>query len=133
EEQGGIAKAFKNDSGVDVHFAPPKMVVSGKVAHAKPIQLADYQYLASLTRETPKVSIPSPTMLHFRAGRQGIPVDVYPTMDEFYADVAAAYRAEVTSLAEAGCRYIQMDDTNLAHLCDTTHRADAKARGMDPD
>jgi len=133
EEQGGIAKAFKNDSGVDVHFAPPKMVVTGKIAHAKPIQLADYQYLASRVTQTPKVSIPSPTMLHFRAGREGIPADVYPTMDEFYADVAAAYRAEVASLAEAGCRYIQMDDTNLAYLCDDSHRADAAARGLDPD
>jgi 5-methyltetrahydropteroyltriglutamate--homocysteine methyltransferase len=133
EEQGGIAKAFKNDTGVDVHFAPPKMVVSGKVKHVKPIQLADFQYLASLVKETPKVAIPSPTMLHFRAGRQGIPEDVYPTMDEFYADIAAAYRAEVESLAAAGCRYIQMDDTNLAYLCDDSHRADAQARGMDPD
>ena len=132
EEHGGIAKAFKNDTGKDVHFAPPKMVVSGKIAHVKPIQLADYQYLASLTKETPKVTIPSPTMLHFRAGREGIPADVYPTMDEFYADVAAAYRAEVDSLAAAGCRYIQMDDTNLAYLCDDNHRADAAARGMDP-
>jgi 5-methyltetrahydropteroyltriglutamate--homocysteine methyltransferase len=133
EEQGGIAKAFKNDTGVDVQFAPPKMVVTGKIAHAKPIQLADYQYLASRVTQTPKVSIPSPTMLHFRAGREGIPADVYPTMDEFYADVAAAYRAEVSGLADAGCRYIQMDDTNLAYLCDDSHRADAAARGLDPD
>jgi 5-methyltetrahydropteroyltriglutamate--homocysteine methyltransferase len=133
EEHGGIAKAFKNDTGVDVHFAPPKIVVSGKIEHVKPIQLRDYQYLASVTTETPKVAIPSPTMLHFRAGRSGIPEDVYPTMDEFYADVATAYRAEVDSLAQAGCRYIQMDDTNLAYLCDETHRADARARGVDPD
>lgn len=132
EEQGGIAKAFKNDAGKDVHFAPPKMVVSGKIRHVEPIQLADYEYLASLTKETAKVAIPSPTMLHFRAGRSGIPEDVYPTMEEFYADVATAYRAEVTSLAEAGCRYIQMDDTNLAYLCDDNHRADAAARGVDP-
>jgi 5-methyltetrahydropteroyltriglutamate--homocysteine methyltransferase len=82
---------------------------------------------------TPKVAIPSPTMLHFRAGSAGIPEDVYPTMDEFYADVAAAYRAEVDSLAAAGCRYIQMDDTNLAYLCDDEQRADAAKRGMDPD
>jgi len=88
------------------------MVVTGKIAHEKPIQLRDYQYLASLVSETPKVAIPSPTMLHFRAGRAGIPEDVYPTMEEFYADVAAAYRDEVDSLAAAGCRYIQMDDTN---------------------
>ncbi|MEO6387667.1 MAG: 5-methyltetrahydropteroyltriglutamate--homocysteine S-methyltransferase [Croceibacterium sp.] len=133
EEHGGIAKAFKNDAGKDVHFAPPKMVVTGKIRHVKPIQLADFEYLKGLTSETPKVAIPSPTMLHFRAGREGIPQDVYPTMDEFYADVATAYRAEIESLADAGCRYIQMDDTNLAYLCDDTHRADAKARGMDPD
>jgi 5-methyltetrahydropteroyltriglutamate--homocysteine methyltransferase len=133
EEHGGIAKAFKNDSGVDVHFAPPKMVVSGKIEHVKPIQRRDYEFLAAHTSETPKVAIPSPTMLHFRAGRAGIPEDVYPTMEEFYADVAAAFRAEVADLADAGCRYIQMDDTNLAYLCDETHRADARARGVDPD
>ena len=133
EERGGLKKAFKNDAGKDVHFAPPVMVVTGKIAHEKPIQLRDYEYLASLTNETPKVAVPSPTMLHFRAGRAGIPEDIYPTMDEFYADVAAAYRDEVDSLAAAGCRYIQMDDTNLAYLCDDEQRADAAKRGLDPD
>lgn len=133
EERGGLKKAFKNDAGKDVQFAPPVMVVNGKIEHVKPIQLADYQYLASLVQETPKVTIPSPTMLHFRAGRQGIPADVYPEMEDFYADVAAAYRAEVDSLAAAGCRYIQMDDTNLAYLCDDEQRADAAKRGLDPD
>jgi 5-methyltetrahydropteroyltriglutamate--homocysteine methyltransferase len=132
EEHGGIAKAFQNAAGKDVHFAPPKMVVSGKVRHVKPIQLADFEFLKRHVTETPKVAIPSPTMLHFRAGRQGIPEDVYPTMDEFYADVAAAYRAEIDSLSAAGCRYIQLDDTNLAYLCDDSHRADAQARGVDP-
>lgn len=133
EERGGLKKAFKNDTGKDVHFAPPVMVVTGKIAHSKPIQLADFEYLKSLVGETPKVTIPSPTMLHFRAGRAGIPEDVYPTMEEFYADTAAAYREEVDSLAQAGCRYIQMDDTNLAYLCDDEQRADAAKRGLDPD
>ena len=133
EERGGLKKAFKNDAGKDVQFAPPVMVVTGKIAHRKPIQLADYQFLARHVSETPKVAIPSPTMLHFRAGRSGIPEDVYPEMDAFYADVAAAYRAEVDSLAAAGCRYIQMDDTNLAYLCDDEQRADAGKRGLDPD
>lgn len=135
EERGGLNKAFKNDSGKDVSFAPPVMVINGKIRHQKPIQLADYQYLASKVSDgaTAKVAIPSPSMLHFRAGRSGIPADIYPTMDEFYADVATAYRAEVTSLADAGCRYIQMDDTNLAYLCDDEQRADAAKRGMDPD
>lgn len=135
EERGGMAKAFKNDQGKDVHFAPPVMVVTAKVAHDKPIQRGDYEYLASQVDagHTAKVAIPSPTMLHFRAGRQGIPEDVYPEMDGFYADVAAAYRDEVDDLAAAGCRYIQMDDTNLAYLCDAGHREDARARGVDPD
>ena len=133
EERGGLKKAFKNDTGKDVQFAPPVMVITGKIKHSKPIQLRDYQYLASLVKQTPKVTIPSPTMLHFRAGRSGIPEDVYPTMDEFYADVAAAFREEVDSLAQAGCRYIQMDDTNLAYLCDDEQRADAAKRGLDPD
>lgn len=133
EERGGLKKAFKNDAGKDVQFAPPVMVVTGKIAHKKPIQLPDYQFLASHVTETPKVAIPSPTMLHFRAGRAGIPEDVYPEIDAFYADVATAYRAEVDSLAAAGCRYIQMDDTNLAYLCDDEQRADAARRGLDPD
>jgi 5-methyltetrahydropteroyltriglutamate--homocysteine methyltransferase len=133
EERGGMQKAFHNDAGKDVHFAPPVMVVTGPIEHATPIQLDDYQFLASQVRETPKVAIPSPTMLHFRAGRAGIPEDVYPTMDEFYADVASAYREEVDQLAAAGCRYIQMDDTNLAYLCDDEQREAARQRGLDPD
>ena len=133
EETGGIKKAFKNDKGVDVEFAPPKMIISGKVAHVKPIQRADFEFLARHVSKTAKVAIPSPTMLHFRAGRAGIPEDVYPDMQGFYDDVAAAYREEIADLAEAGCRYVQLDDTNLAYLCDTGHRQDASNRGMDPD
>jgi len=133
EETGGIQKAFKNDKGVDVHFAPPKIVITGKVEHVKPIQRRDFEFLASKVTKTPKVAIPSPTMLHFRAGRAGIPEDVYPEMQDFYDDVASAYRAEIADLAAAGCRYIQFDDTNLAYLCDTGHRQDAANRGMDPD
>jgi len=133
EETGGIKKAFKNDKGVDVHFAPPKIVITGKVEHVKPIQRRDYEFLAQHTSRTPKVAIPSPTMLHFRAGRAGIPEDVYPDMQDFYDDVAQAYRDEIADLADAGCRYIQLDDTNLAYLCDAGHRQDAAKRGMNPD
>ncbi len=135
EERGGLKKAFKNDQGKDVSFAPPVMVVTDKIKHEKPIQLDDYNYLASQVSDDcmAKVSIPSPSMLHFRAGRSGIPEDIYPEMDEFYADVAAAYREEVAQLSQAGCRYLQMDDTNLAYLCDDEQRADAVKRGMDPD
>jgi len=133
EERGGMEVAFHNAIGKDVHFAPPKMIVTGRVKHAKPIQRADYEYLASVCTQTPKVTIPSPTMLHFRAGREGISETAYPDLSEFFADVAAAYRAEVADLADAGCRYLQLDDTNLAYLCDAQQRENARRRGLDPD
>lgn len=132
-EKGGMQLKFHQHGGKELDYAPPVMVVHGKVRHVKPIQRADFEYLASQTTKTAKVTIPSPTMLHFRAGREGIPTDVYPEMDEFFADVGAAYRAEVASLADAGCRYLQLDDTNLAYLCDDTQRENARKRGMDPD
>ncbi|WP_404712455.1 5-methyltetrahydropteroyltriglutamate--homocysteine S-methyltransferase [Sphingomonas sp. MMS24-J13] len=132
EEQGGMEVAFKHAAGKDVNFAPPKMVVTGKVRHAKPIQLADYEFLKSVVRETPKITIPSPTMLHFRAGREGISEAVYPDMAEFFADVGAAYREEIAQLTQAGLTFLQLDDTNLAYLCDEKQRENARKRGMDP-
>jgi 5-methyltetrahydropteroyltriglutamate--homocysteine methyltransferase len=114
-------------------LTPPVMRVIDKVRHLKAIQLADFQYLASQTARTPKVSIPSPTMLHFRGGRAGISAAHYPDLEAFYQDVADAYGAELRSLAAAGCRYVQMDDTNLAYLCDDKMREAARARGDDPD
>ena len=131
-EEGGSEVKFHRADG-DLNYAPPVMKVTGKVQHAKDIQLRDYQYLASVTSGTPKVTIPSPTMLHFRGGRAAISEEAYPELDDFYADVAAAYRAEIASLANAGLRYIQLDDTNLAYLCDETQRENARKRGMDPD
>jgi 5-methyltetrahydropteroyltriglutamate--homocysteine methyltransferase len=114
-------------------LAPPVMRVVDKVRHKKNIQLADFEYLKSRTRRTPKVTIPSPTMLHFRGGRGGISEKHYPSLEpEFYDDVAKAYGEELQSLADAGCRYVQMDDTNLAYLCDEKMREAARARGDDP-
>ncbi|MCW3837549.1 5-methyltetrahydropteroyltriglutamate--homocysteine S-methyltransferase [Sphingomonas canadensis] len=132
EEQGGMEVAFQHAAGKEVNFAPPKMVVTGKVKHSKPIQRADYEFLASVVSETPKVTIPSPTMLHFRAGREGISEEAYPDMAEFFADVGKAYQEEVADLAAAGCRYLQLDDTNLAYLCDDKQRENARKRGLDP-
>ncbi len=116
-------------------LAPPVMRVIDKVRHVKDIQLADFQYLKSQVSSgnTPKVTIPSPTMLHFRGGRAGISQQHYPELDpDFYQDVANAYGDELRSLAAAGCSYVQMDDTNLAYLCDVKMRDAAKARGDDP-
>ena len=111
---------------------PPVLGVVGKLKHHKDIQVADFQFLASVTSQTPKVTIPSPTMIHFRGGRKAIDIDSYPDMDEFFDDLAKAYRQEIDHLYQAGCRYIQLDDTNLAYLCDPKMRAGAQERGEDP-
>ena len=116
-------------------LAPPVIRVIDKVRHVKDIQRADFEYLKSQVAAglTPKVTIPSPTMLHFRGGRAGISREAYPELDPaFYDDVAKAYGDELQSLFDAGCRYVQMDDTNLAYLCDEKMREAARQRGDDP-
>ncbi|MFC5523288.1 5-methyltetrahydropteroyltriglutamate--homocysteine S-methyltransferase [Polaromonas jejuensis] len=138
EQLGGV----KTDIPVTIQkpdgtleLAPPVMRVVDKVRHARDIQLADFQYLKSQVGagNTPKVTIPSPTMLHFRGGRAGISREAYPELDPaFYDDVAQAYGDELRSLAAAGCTYVQMDDTNLAYLCDEKMREAARQRGDDP-
>jgi len=114
------------------HLLPPVIKVIDTIRHVKDIQLADFQYLKSVTKRTPKVTIPSPTMLHFRGGRAGISSQHYPDLEQFYQDVADAYGAELRSLAAAGCTSVQMDDTNLAYLCDEAMREAARKRGDDP-
>lgn len=141
EQLGGV----KTDIPVTVRkpdgteeLAPPVMRVVDKVRHVKDIQRADFEYLKSQVSAlgkglTPKVTIPSPTMLHFRGGRAGISREHYPELaPAFYDDVARAYGEELKSLYEAGCRYVQMDDTNMAYLCDEKMREAARARGDDP-
>jgi methionine synthase II (cobalamin-independent) len=132
ETHGGLTTHFHSKKG-EVDFAPPVLRVTGKVRHVKPIQVEAFKFLKSVTQRIPKVTIPSPTMLHFRGGREAISRDAYPDLEGFFEDVAAAYRAEIKALAEAGCTYLQLDDTNLAYLCDPKMREGARARGDDPD
>ncbi len=138
EQLGGV----KTDIPVTVikpdgseELAPPVIKVIDKVTHHKNIQLADFNFLKQHVAKgmTPKVTIPSPTMLHFRGGRAAISKQAYPELDpKFYDDVAKAYGDELHALAQAGCTYVQMDDTNLAYLCDEKMREAARLRGDDP-
>ena len=128
---GGIS-ANPHAKSAEDGFTPPKLSVTGKLKHVKNIQVDDFNYLKSVVTQTPKVSIPSPTMVHFRGGRKAIDINAYPDMDEFFADLSQCYRDEIKALYDAGCRYIQLDDTNLAYLCDTKMREEARQRGDDP-
>ena len=130
---GDFFAHFKRDDGTEVGFRPPTMHVTEPVGHSRPIQGPDYDFLASLVTKTPKVCIPAPSMLHFRGGREAISTEVYPELDDFFADLTAAYRDEIADLAARGCRYLQMDDTNLAYLCDPEIRQRTADRGEDPD
>jgi 5-methyltetrahydropteroyltriglutamate--homocysteine methyltransferase len=143
EQLGGVKTdipvTVKRADGTE-ELAPPVIRVTGKVRHAKNIQLDDFKFLKAQVDALgkpglePKVTIPSPTMLHFRGGRAGISKEAYPELEPaFYDDVARAYGDELKSLHDAGCRYVQMDDTNMAYLCDEKMRAAARQRGDDPD
>ena len=141
EQLGGvhtdIPVTIRRPDGTEA-LAPPVIKVIDTVRHVKDIQRADFEYLKRQVAQhapgcTPKVTIPSPTMLHFRGGRAGISRQAYPELDPaFYDDVAHAYAEELRSLYNAGCRYVQMDDTNMAYLCDEKMREAARQRGDDP-
>jgi 5-methyltetrahydropteroyltriglutamate--homocysteine methyltransferase len=112
---------------------PPIAAVTGKIRCARPIMVDHFAFLAStVTRATPKLTIPSPAMLHLRGGRNAIARDVYPDLAAFWADAAAAYRAAIAHIATAGCTYLQLDDVSWAYLCDAKVRENFRANGDDP-
>ncbi len=108
--------------------------VSGKVGFPADHPMLDhFRFLKSVTKVTPKMTIPAPSVLHFRGGRQAIDKSVYPDMDAFYADTAEAYKKAVAAFYAAGCRYLQLDDTVWAYLCSEKERQSVRDRGEDPD
>ena len=109
------------------------IAVTGKVDFSAHPMLDHFRFLQQTAQVTPKMTIPSPSVLHFRGGRESISKQVYPDLDAFYQDTAEAYRKAVRAFYEAGCRYLQFDDTVWAYLCSEKERAAARARGDDPD
>jgi 5-methyltetrahydropteroyltriglutamate--homocysteine methyltransferase len=108
---------------------PPIPVVTGKLGYSRPIMVEDFAFLKSCTSRIAKFTIPSPSMLHLRAGRAGI---AYGDMEEFWSDAAAAYRAAIAAFAAAGCTYLQLDDVAFAYLCDPKIRENCRRNGDDP-
>jgi 5-methyltetrahydropteroyltriglutamate--homocysteine methyltransferase len=104
--------------------------VNGRIGWTKPTMIDHYQFLASHVRTAvPKQTIPSPSVVHFRGGREAIDHATYPTLDGFFTDLGAAYRQAVAAFGAAGCRYLQLDEVNIAYLCDPEQIALLKARG----
>lgn len=120
---------------------PPRLVVTGKLGHPQSIQVEDFQYLEECIEKngargkaSTKVCIPSPTMVHFRGGRASIDIKSYPQLEpDFFDDLARVYQEELDDLYKAGCRFVQLDDTNLAYLCDPEMRKAAAERNEDLD
>jgi 5-methyltetrahydropteroyltriglutamate--homocysteine methyltransferase len=92
-----------------------------------------FKFLAAHTGQTPKMTIPSPSAVHFRHGREGVPESLYPNIYDFYHDLGETYRKAVRAFADAGCRYLQLDEVNLTYLCDPRQRQIVRDRGEDPD
>jgi 5-methyltetrahydropteroyltriglutamate--homocysteine methyltransferase len=123
---------FHSSAGTRDH-TPPSLRVGGKLSRPSGIFVDDFKFLKSVAKATPKITIPSPTIVHFRGGRDAIDAKAYPQMDAFYDDLAAVYRAEIRDLADAGCRYLQIDEVNLAYLCDPELRRQVANIGEDPE
>ena len=121
---------FRDDHGHKQDFLSPQ--VTGKVRRARSISGGEFDFVKSVTKATPKITMPSPPSLHFW-GNRGTFHATYDDVEEYYADLARVFREEIADLAKRGARYIQMDDVPLAMLCDESIRASVKGIGEDPD
>jgi len=127
-----VKVSFHTEQG-DIHRAPSALRVTGRLARPHPIFVEHFRYLQSVARVMPKLTLPSPSILHFRGGRGVIDREAYPDLAQFYADLARVYAEEVADLGAAGCRYLQLDEVNFAYLCDPTLRREVQSYGEDPD
>jgi 5-methyltetrahydropteroyltriglutamate--homocysteine methyltransferase len=133
KEAGHIAVKFFNENG-EIEFTPAALHVHGKLGVSKTIFGEHFRFLQeTVTRNVPKLTIPSPSMVHYRGGRAAIDPDVYPDIDQFWADLTGAYRDQVRRLGELGCTYLQFDDTSLAYMNDPHQREYVASIGGDPE
>jgi 5-methyltetrahydropteroyltriglutamate--homocysteine methyltransferase len=122
KEPGEIKVKFHNEQG-DIEFTPAALHVGGRLGVSRTIFGDDFRFLQeTVTKNVPKLTIPSPSMVHYRGGKAAIDPRVYPDLDAFWADLVAAYRDEVRLLGELGCTYLQFDDTSLAYMNDPHQR-----------
>ncbi len=137
EELDGVEGFWKDEAGVQFQGAtlkPRAQRVVGKLGFPASHPMLDhFRFVKDNTSRLAKMTIPSPSMLHYRGGRDMIDRAVYPDMEGFYADLGSAYAGAVSGFADAGCRYLQLDDVSFAYLCDPNQRQMLKDRGDDPE
>jgi 5-methyltetrahydropteroyltriglutamate--homocysteine methyltransferase len=129
--RSAVKVSFHTEQG-DIEREPSALRIAGKLGRPHPIFIDHFKFLKSVARAVPKLTIPSPSILHFRGGRGMIDARAYPQMAEFYADLARVYSEEVRDLGAAGCRYLQIDEVNFAYLCDPKLRDQVQNIGEDP-
>lgn len=117
----------------EIERTPTRFEITGRLERHGGMETDNFQYLRSVTQRTAKLCIPSPTILHMRGGRAAVDKRTYPEMDTFFADLARVYREEIHALADLGCTYLQLDDPNLAYLCDEKMRQGVRQIGEHPD
>ena len=117
----------------NLEYDVPVPDVHGKLRRLASLAVEEVGFLRTVTSRTVKVCIPAPSMLHFQGGRRAIDPAVYPRIADFFADLARIYREELAALYAAGCRYVQLDDPNIAFLCDPAHRERVRGLGEDPE
>jgi 5-methyltetrahydropteroyltriglutamate--homocysteine methyltransferase len=133
QEAGHISVKFFNEQG-EIEFTPAALHVDGKLGVSATIFGDAFEFLrGAVTRAVPKLTIPSPSMVHYRGGKAAIDPAVYPDLEAFWADLTAAYREEVRRLGELGCTYLQLDDTSLAYMNDPHQRDYVASIGGDPE
>jgi 5-methyltetrahydropteroyltriglutamate--homocysteine methyltransferase len=129
-------ESFRSDHGIvfkgGIETQAKGLRVTGKIGFSTHPMIDHFRFLRDHTEATPKMTIPSPSVLHFRGGRKAVSTEVYPGMEEFYRDLGLAYGDAVQAFAHAGCRYLQLDEVNLAYLCDPEQRQILRDRGDNP-
>lgn len=140
EIRDGDAKQAFVAPGADDHghdhswkYVPKNVVTIGRVHLDAPVNAADFAFLKGVTTRTAKITLPSPTRLHFHGGRAAVSSSAYPDIEAFFADLAAVYQREIAALEEAGCRYIQIDDPLMTYFISDRLRAEVREAGDDPE
>lgn len=122
---------FRDDHGHEVEFTAPYAV--GKLRRSKPLALDEFEFLRDVTMVTPKITLPSPSTMHFYRASDFADKAAYSDAGQFFADLARIFREEIAELAKAGCRYVQLDEVAIALLCDPAIRRKVEEAGQKPD